>query len=409
MKEIKQAVILAGGQGTRLRPLTLTIPKPMITIHKKPFLSYLVELLKQNGIEEIIILVGFLHERIEEYFGNGDKFGVKIAYSYNPVEADTGTRIREALFLLDDTFLLLYADNFWPLRLEELASFYHKKGKQALVTVYSNFDHATKSNIRLDSNNIVEVYDRTRKNDNLNGVDIGFFILSKRIFNDAPKENFSFEDVILPDLIKRRELVAFLTHHKYYGLSTHERIPLIEDYFQEKKVVFLDRDGVINKRPPKAEYVKAWEEFIFLPKAQEALKILKKKGYLMYLISSQAGIARGVITRKQVDAIHERLQKELSRNGIRMEGIYMCPHGWDEECFCRKPSPGLFFQAAAQNHVDLYESYCIGDDPRDIIAGRLAGCKTIFITSNKNKTNFSKGDQPDRIVKSLYEAALTMP
>src|SRR5579862_2022887 len=101
---IKQAVILAGGQGTRLRPLTLTTPKPLIPIHNKAFVQYLVERLRENGIEEIVFLTGYLGKKIEKYFGDGRRFGLKIAYSWSPVESETGTRIRNASHLLDNTF-----------------------------------------------------------------------------------------------------------------------------------------------------------------------------------------------------------------------------------------------------------------------------------------------------------------
>src|SRR3989344_783451 len=104
MQPIKQTVILAGGLGTRMRPLTFTAPKPMIPIHGKPFLVYIIELLKKNGITHILLLVGYLHEQIEEYFGDGKDFGVSISYSYSPVEADTGTRIKNSIPLLNHFF-----------------------------------------------------------------------------------------------------------------------------------------------------------------------------------------------------------------------------------------------------------------------------------------------------------------
>ena len=387
MIAIRQAVILAGGLGTRMRPLTNTTPKPMIPIHGKPFLAYLMELLKKNDIEEVILLVGYLHEKVKNYFGDGKKFGLKIRYSYSPVEADTGTRIREATHLLDGRFLLLYGDNFWPLQLPQLTTFYEKMRKPALVTVYSNFDYATKNNMLVDKNGTVKIYDRKRVKKNLNGVDIGFFIFDREVFSNLPSTNFSFEDIVLPRLVRKRQLAGFLTHHKYYGLSSLARVTIIDDYFRQKKVVFLDRDGVINKCPPKAEYVTKWEEFLFLPKAREALKLLAQKGYEIYVVSSQAGIARGMLTTKQVDGIHHRLKRELAKIGVALSDIYICPHGWNEGCFCRKPAPGLFFQAAAAHHLNLYEAYCIGDDERDIIAGRLAGCKTLRVTKTKSLYN----------------------
>lgn len=401
--KIRQAVILAGGKGTRLRPLTFTTPKPMIPIHGKPFLEYLVELLKKNGIEEIIILVGYLHEKIENYFGDGKKFGLKIKYSYSPIEADTGSRVRNALGLFDKKILLLYSDNYWPLDLESLIEFYEKMDVLALVTVYSNHDQSTKNNMLVNKRGLVEVYDRTRKKEGLNGVDIGFFILDKSVFNQLPQDNFSFEDVVTPKLIKKRQLAGFLTHHKYYGLSNLERIPIIKEYFKEKKVVFLDRDGVINQKPAKAQYVTRWEDFKFLPKAKEALQLLQKKGYTIFIVSNQAGIARGIVTKEGVDKINNQLLRKLAKLGVVIRGIYICPHGWDEGCFCRKPNPGLFFKAAAEYHINLFDSYCLGDDPRDIIAGRAASCKTIFI--GKKVKDFKKSERPDMACSNLYEAA----
>lgn len=383
MKYITQAVILAGGLGTRLRPLTLTTPKPMIYFWGKPFLHYLIDLLKTNGIREVILLVGYLHEQIEEYFGNGEKFGISIRYSYSPVEADTGMRLRNAYPLMDQTFLLLYGDNYWPLRLTELAEYYESMGRKALVTVYHNRDGATKNNILVEDG-LVKDYDRKRLKKHLNGVDIGFFILNKSILKDFPKRNFSFEEVVLPKLIAKKQLAGFLTDHKYYGLNTAERVPAIQEYFRSKKTIFLDRDGVINQRPPKSEYVVNWNQFIFLPRVKEALMLLAQKGYDVYIVSNQAGIARKKMTKKQVDGIHSRLITEVKKIGVTIVDIAVCPHGWDQACVCRKPNPGLFFELSYKHHINLFESVCVGDDPRDIQAGRLAGCKTILISDTKD-------------------------
>ena len=232
---IKQAVILAGGQGTRLRPLTLTTPKPLIKIHGKPFVEYIIEELKKNGITEIILVTGYLHEKIEKYFGDGEKFGIKITYSSSPITDNTGTRLKKARHLFDETFLLLYSDNYCPLNLKTLISFYNKLKKDAVVTVYKNSDNYTKNNMHVNEEGIVTVYDKTHTTNHLNGVDIGFFIMSKKIFNNLPKENFSFEKIILSKLIKEKQLAGYLTNHKYYGLSNLERIPDIKKYFQQKK------------------------------------------------------------------------------------------------------------------------------------------------------------------------------
>ncbi len=378
MKSVTQAVILAGGLGKRLRPLTYTTPKPMIPIHGKPFLAYIIELLKANGITEVVLLVGYLHEQIEGYFGDGKKFGITILYSQSPVEADTGTRIMQASALLKKNFLLLYGDNYWPFQLSALTQWYKNMKTKAVVTVYHNADHATRNNMLVE-NGLVKVYDRSRQKEHLNGVDIGFFILDKNILKNLPRRNFSFEEVVLPKLIAEKQLAGFLTDHKYYGLSTPERIPAIQEYFRPKKTIFLDRDGVINKRPPKAEYISRWSKFVFLPRVREALALLAQKGYDIYIVTNQAGIARKKMTKKQVDGIHNHLTKELKKAGVVLADIAVCPHGWDEKCFCRKPNPGLFFDLSYKHHINLFMSVCVGDDPRDIQAGKSAGCKTIYV------------------------------
>lgn len=376
---IRQAVILAGGKGIRLRPLTVTTPKPMVRINNKPFLEYIIELLKNNGIKEIVLLTGYLHEQIEQYFGDGKQFGVSISYSYSPVDDDTGTRVRKAKDLIQKEFLLLYSDNYWPLQLDDLYSFYKKNKTQGLVTVYANQDSYTKNNIHVTPKGMITVYAQGKKEKNLNGVDIGFFILRKKIIDLIPEKNCSFEKTVLPKLIRKKQLAGFLTYHKYYGLSNLKRIPLIQDFFIEKKVVFLDRDGVINKKPPKAYYVTDWKDFTFLPHVKDALKLLIKKGYTIFIVTNQPGIARKMLSEKQLQTIHANLLKKLKKIGVEIKEIFVCRHGWEDGCFCRKPNPGMFFQAAQKYNIDLYKSHCIGDDERDIIAGQRAGCKTFLV------------------------------
>jgi histidinol-phosphate phosphatase family protein len=384
MKRITQAVILAGGQGVRLRPLTVNTPKPMILIQGKPFLEYIITLLKQNGIKKILILTGYLHEQIEEYFTDGEKFDVSISYSYSPIDDDTGTRIRKAKKFIDNEFLLLYADNYLPLSLDTLFSFYKKKKTLGVVTVYTNEDKYSQNNMFVDGKGLVRVYEKKKLHKKCNGVDTGFFIFKKEVLNLLPKYNCSFETTVLPKLIEKKQLAGFLTHHKYYGLSNLTRIPVIEDFFIPKKVVFLDRDGVINKKAPKAEYITHIKDFLFLPKVKEALQLLQKKGYTIFIVTNQPGIARNMLTERQLESIHTYIFKECKKIGVEIKEIFVCKHGWDENCFCRKPNPGMFFHAAQKYHLDLYNCYCIGDDQRDIIAGQSAGCKTFLIEKEIN-------------------------
>ncbi len=398
---VTQAVILCGGQGTRMRPFTYTAPKSMFPIGGKPFLEYLLLLLKQNDIIDILLLVGYLHENIKDYFGDGSTWGLKIKYSYLPPDADTGARLKNAFKHLNHHFLLLYADNFWPLRLSELIKLYQEKNLLALVTVYSNVDHYSQNNILVEDG-LAKVYDRKRQISGLNGVDIGFFILKKEVLHLLPESNSSFEDIAIPELVKQKQLAGFYTHHRYYGLSNLERVKNIENYFNFKKVVFLDRDGVINQKPAPADYVKKWEEFMFLPQAKKALKRLCGARFWLFIVTNQSGVARGMMSWQDLDTIHQRMLKDLATDGIKIKGIYSCLHGWDEDCFCRKPKAGLLYRAAAENAIELYDSFFIGDDERDIIAGKSAGCRTVYIGNQSNLRK--KHLKPDIMAKSLFDA-----
>ena len=389
MDKIRQAVILAGGEGTRLRPFTLKNPKPMVPIIGEPFLEYLISLLKQNGIKEVVILTGYLGEKIKEYFEDGAKLDIKIQYSHTPFlnekgqENESGIRLKNAQDLLDNFFLLLYCDNYWPLQLKKLIDFFNDHPSDVLVTAYSNLDNSTKNNILIEDGYVLK-YDPLRIAKNLNGVDIGFFIVNMKILKLLPEHNSKFENVVLPQLIQKRRLAGFLSDQKYYSISDSDRVKTTAKFLSPKKVILLDRDGVINKKPPKADYVKKWEEFEFLPGSIKAIKLLKDNGYKILIVSNQSGIARGKVSKKDLNLIHKKMQKELKRHGAKIDGIYYCPHGWDEGCECRKPKPGLLFRASREHLFDLTKAIFIGDDERDKQAGDAVGCKTIMINAKKN-------------------------
>lgn len=381
MDSVNQAVILAGGVGTRLRPLTYTTPKPMVLVNNRPYLEYLIELLKLNGISEIVLLLGYLYEKIVDHFSDGSDFGISIKYSIGDVSFETGKRIKDAENLIQEHFLLMYCDNYWPLDLERLMEFHNRNQTAATVTVYTNKDGITRNNIYVDERGYVVKYDKSRTDKNLNGVEIGFFIIGKEVMGLMPGNNFSFEKEILPQLIEKHQLSGYLTDHRYYSIGSPERLLLTGKFLLPKKVIFLDRDGVINKKTPKAEYVKSWNEFEFFPDSIDAMRLLSQHGYKIFIITNQAGIARGHMTENDLKVIHSNLERELEKENVKIEGVYYCPHGWNDGCECRKPKPGMFFQAAREHDLDLSKSAFIGDDERDLQAGNAAGCRTLLVDS----------------------------
>lgn len=381
---IRQAVILAGGLGTRMRPLTDHTPKPMIPFHGKPFAAYLVEMLKEQGIEEVVFLLGYLPEVVMEYFGDGKQFGLSIKYSVLPVDAETGARLRAALDLLEDHFLLLYCDNYWPMQLEKMTAQWRGSGTEALLTIYSNDDHFTKHNVRVSDAGLIEEYDKTRTAPGLSGVDIGFGIFSRQHVESLPNGNVSFEKEVYKKLVARGQLAAYVSMHRYYSIGSLPRLEDTKEFLRFRPVVFLDRDGVLNRKPPRGQYVSMPEEFEWLPGSLEATVLLSESGFRLCIVTNQAGVARGMIAAATLQKIHGRLTKEVESAGGRIEAIYCCPHHWDEKCFCRKPQPGLFFAAQRAMHCDLTRSYFIGDQDEDGIAAEGSGCR--FILKSEERT-----------------------
>lgn len=148
----------------------------------------------------------------------------------------------------------------------------------------------------------------------------------------------------------------------------------------ERPTVFLDRDGVLNKKPTQARYVRNWEEFEWLPGTREALRLFAEAGYRVVVISNQAGISRGVMSEEDVQTIHRRMREEATAAGGRIDAVYYCPHGGDDDCTCRKPKPGMLLQAQREFALDLSRVIFIGDDERDGQTSASAGCRWIQVT-----------------------------
>jgi histidinol-phosphate phosphatase family protein len=179
------------------------------------------------------------------------------------------------------------------------------------------------------------------------------------------------------------------------------------------KVIFLDRDGVINEYPGDFKYVTSWQEFKFLPGAKEALKKLNNAGYKIFILSNQAGVAKGIFTSQALDEITGQMLRALKEAGVEIAAVYYCTHRDEDNCSCRKPKTGLIDMALNSLKLkkttikDLESCFLIGDTMRDIQTGKSAGCKTILLYSGKekphNKDNWTF--QPDFSASDLFAAA----
>jgi len=152
----------------------------------------------------------------------------------------------------------------------------------------------------------------------------------------------------------------------------------------KKVAVFLDRDGVLNRKPPEGDYVKNFEEFYWNRGAKLLLKAINGRKFLTVIVTNQRGIALGKMSAEFVEALHGKMNDDLRKIGAYIDAFYYCPHEKDS-CDCRKPKPGLFFQAAKDLDIDLKRSYFIGDSESDLQAGKSAGCRVILVKQNKVK------------------------
>jgi D-glycero-D-manno-heptose 1,7-bisphosphate phosphatase len=175
----------------------------------------------------------------------------------------------------------------------------------------------------------------------------------------------------------------------------------------ELDAVFLDRDGVINEN--RTDHVKSWSEFQFVPGALDAIARFTHAGVRVFVITNQAIINRGLVSPDSVDFLNRRMVQEIEKHGGRVEAVAYCPHRPDEECFCRKPQPGLISSLALHHGVDLGQAVTIGDALSDIEAGLAAGCRAILVLTGRGRDQLARavslGHSNFHVATDLSEAA----
>lgn len=177
-----------------------------------------------------------------------------------------------------------------------------------------------------------------------------------------------------------------------------------------KRTIFLDRDGVITEDPP--HYAHRIDQLKIIPRSGAAIRLLKKMGYLVIVVSNQSGVARGYYQEADIQCFHDEMVRQLSIEGAHIDAIYYCPHHPEAKvaeyrvaCRCRKPEPGMLERAAEEHHIELDESYIIGDKVSDIEAGKRAGCRGILVlTGHGADESLQVDDGECFIAKDLYDA-----
>jgi len=399
-----KVVIMAGGKGTRVSSIANDIPKPMIPICGKPILEHQIECLKKNGLTEIILVIGHLGEHIKDYFGNGKKFDCNITY-YNETEPLGTAGALYKLKHLSDDFILLNGDIIFDIDFSRMINFHREKNAHVTLAVHPNshpFDSAV-----LFSNGNNQVTRWLNKEDERtyykNQVNAGIHILSAEFLKNCPqsKEKVDLDRDMLKPSISVGKIFAYSTPEYIKDMGTPERYAQVTSDIEtgivrqknlsvKQKCIFLDRDGTINIFN---DFITKPEDFELIEGAAEAIKKINSLGYLAIVITNQPVIARGEVDFETLDLIHMKMETELGKHGAYIDDLFYCPHhpdkGFEGErpeykinCDCRKPKPGLILKAAEKYNIDLLQSYMVGDDMRDVNAGKNAGCIPIFLTND---------------------------
>ena len=425
-----QAVIMAGGKGTRLAALTKDeIPKPMVMVAGKPLLLWQVERLRENGFTDIIMVIGHLGEKIREYFGNGDRFGVNIQYFVEDTPLGTaGSFYYLKDMLTEDTFVMMSGDLFFDIDFSRMLRFHKEKGSAATLFVHPN-GHPFDSDLLVmeEDGRILKFDSKHNKRDYWydNCVNAGIFVFDKKICDLVPEPvKKNLENDVLREMIEAGEPVYGYRSPEYVKdvgtvdrinqtLSDIERGFIFKKCLREKqKCIFLDRDGTLNKYKG---LIYKEEDFELEDDAVEAVGRINRLGYLGIVVTNQPVVARGLCSIEEVENIHRKMATLLGQKGVFLDDVFFCPHhpdkGYPEEnpaykipCECRKPKIGMIEKAAQKYNIDLSASWMIGDTTIDIQTGLNAGMHTALVMTGEAGKDGKYDVKPELVCESLSEA-----
>ncbi len=222
--ELETAFILAGGKGSKLRPLTYEVPKAMIPVKGKPVLEYLVQLLEKHKVKNIVIGTGYLHEKIENHFGNGEKFGVNIAYSRENKKLGTGGALRKARGLLGGEHVLVSnGDELKDVNITEMHNAHVESGATATMALTTAENSEDFGNVRMEGSRVVEFVEKPKKTEPGMLVSAGLYIMNRSVLQNIPKSKASLEKDLFPKLAETGELSGFVFGGQFLTADTPER------------------------------------------------------------------------------------------------------------------------------------------------------------------------------------------
>ena len=416
---------MAGGRGTRIAELFPNIPKPLIPVDGMPILEREIRSLASQGFKDLILTVGYLADKIIEYFGDGSQLGVKIGYFVE----ETPLGNAGALFQLrdkigEDPFLLLNADAAFDVDFNRMLDFHKKHGGLVTLFTHPNSHPYDSGLIIADNDGKVEKWlskEDERPQWYNNRVNAGLHVIDPKVLEEGlknldvdeetgfPKGKVDLDRQILKPLCGTGNIFCYDSPEYVKDMGTPDRFHQVEADFKngvvqaknlrnKQKAIFLDRDGTINKY---VGFLRNIDDFELIDGVSEAIKQINQSGYLAIVVTNQPVIARGEVSWDELHEIHKKMETLLGKDGAYIDGIYICPHHPDKgfegerpeykfDCDCRKPKPGMLLQASKDFNIDLSQSIMIGDSDNDKQAGENAGISlTIKVKTNESNALFN--------------------
>lgn len=386
---ITQAVILAGGLGTRLGALSKERPKPMQIVGEKPFLEYLIWNLKRHGVTDVLLSVGHLAHVISDYFGDGQRHGLRISYIHESSPVGTAGALALCASKLDERFYFLNGDTLFDINFDDLALQLQGSDSIGALALRAVDDISRYGEVQLEGRVIKRFAEKQGSRPGL--VSGGIVALDRRIVSFLPEPPCSIERDVFPILTEKGLLVAKAYDGFFLDIGLPDTLELSQSIvpaWKKKPALLLDRDGVLNIDHG---YVCDPERFEWTSGAVQAVKAANDAGFLVIVITNQAGIARGYYSVEKFESFMGWINSQLRANGAHLDGWYHCPHHPEEgigdlkvSCNCRKPMPGLIEQAITDWELDPELCLMIGDKNSDLEAASACGIKGILFDTSKD-------------------------
>lgn len=380
-----QAIILAGGFGTRLQAVVKDVPKPLADIGGKPFLAYLLRNLQNQGFKKIVISVGYLADKIIEYFGNS-YLGLEIFYAKEDQPLGTGGAILNSLQFIDKNqpIVVLNGDTFLQIDYPKLLQAH----KNNLTLVLRKMDDCSRyGRVQFDENLTIKSFEEKSAEKKSGFINGGIYVFDAQIFEKfSLSQKFSFESDFLMRHLDELKPHAFLVDDYFIDIGIPEDYQKAQNELPKlikNKALFLDRDGVIN-----VDYGHVFEKekFHFLDGIFELCQQAQKQGYLLIVVTNQAGIAKGFYSEEEFLELTKWMEDEFEKKGVKITKTFYCPYHiegkiekYRQDSFDRKPAPGMLLKAITEFNIDVEKSIMIGDKTTDVEAAGAAKIAKRFL------------------------------